>query len=163
MAFDPERYQAEKYPNSQLNFLDRQIYQREFTAISERILETIQNTQEEYRTKWNKNYPIIGAIVYGSWGRGKPHTQSDLDIALIASEDPGILKEEFGSRLRKCGVAQEIGFFWQIVVSEETTVEKLKEQNVLFFRLIGKQYNVITPYQNIAELFEITGKVGTIG
>lgn len=139
MAFDPEQYQAEKYPSSQLNFLDRQIYERELTSISERILETIQNTQEEYRTKWNENYPIIGAIVYGSWGRGKPHTQSDLDIALIASEDPGILKEEFGSRLRKCGVAQEIEFFWQ---------------NVLFFRLIGKQYKVITPYQNIAELFE---------
>ena len=134
MPFDPEKRLVEKYPDTQLIFLDPQTYQAELTAISERVVATIHN-------------------VYGGWGRARAHTQSDLDITLIASEGLGIMADDFANRLRKSGIMQEIACFWEIVVSDSTTIEELRKQNKLFFQLIGEHYKVITPDQRIAELF----------
>src|SRR3990167_7609307 len=153
MPFDPEKRLVEKYPDTQLIFLDPQTYQAELTAISERVIITILNAQEEYKRVWNEDYPVFGVIVYGGWGRARVHTQSDFDIALIASEELGIMADDFANRLRKSGIMQEIAPFWGIVVSDSSTVEELREQNKLFFQLIGEHYKVITSDQKIAALF----------
>ena len=58
MPFDPEKRLAEKYPDTQLIFLDPQTYQAELTAISERVIITILNAQEEYKRVWNEDYPV---------------------------------------------------------------------------------------------------------
>ena len=81
-------------------------YVAELDRIKNTINTVIVATQTEFQEDLQVDYDVVGAIVYGSFARGKVHDQSDTDLILLATEELHDLLSNFSFRLEQAGIGR---------------------------------------------------------
>ncbi len=86
--FNLEKYQQEKYGETQLDYIPDAEYQRRLAETKEAIMSLIIKWEKE-ETRMGLDQSFVGVLIFGSWAKGNVHSKSDLDIWLLRKADEG--------------------------------------------------------------------------
>lgn len=140
--FSPEGWRREKYGDRKLKYLPEKDYQKELARIRGVVSKTIKDARQEMKD-WGTTYPVVGAIIYGSWARGDVHTKSDIDLIAVTTEAPGDTLLDFEERLRARRLGRDIELHFSIVLNDrETAVSLLR-------RLELRENIIVSPYDRV--------------
>jgi|GEM_PF-2835399 predicted nucleotidyltransferase len=119
-----------------------------YTQIESGIRRGLVEGQSEWQDKFQKDYPFVGAIIYGSWAKGYPHRDSDLDLTgLVISDVSRAQTDEFDDRMDSV-TPRSINFIHHLFDISVNDPRSLTELNSSFYR----NFKLVTPYPAVEYL-----------